>query len=68
MSTHHWDYIPAKDSELAPWSANFTSQIEAHAVAWSIFTIRYHIDVLDFRRLKIIFHNMGSDSKQSLTE
>jgi hypothetical protein len=36
MSTHHWDYIPAKDSELTPWSANFTAQIEANALAWGI--------------------------------
>jgi hypothetical protein len=34
MSTHHWDYIPAKDSELVLWSANFTAQIEANAAAW----------------------------------
>jgi hypothetical protein len=38
MSTHHEDYIPRKDSELVPWSANFTSQIETNAVAWSITT------------------------------
>jgi hypothetical protein len=31
MSTHHWDYIPSKDSELVPWSANFTLKVAAHA-------------------------------------
>jgi hypothetical protein len=36
MSNYYGDYIPKKDSELVPWSANFTSQIEANAVAWSI--------------------------------
>jgi hypothetical protein len=36
MSTRHWDYIPAKDSRLVPWSANFTLRIEANAVAWGI--------------------------------
>jgi hypothetical protein len=36
MSTHHWDYIPAKDSELMPWSANFTEQVAANASAWGI--------------------------------
>jgi hypothetical protein len=36
MSTHHWDYIPAKDSELVPWSANFTGQVATNAPAWEI--------------------------------
>jgi hypothetical protein len=140
------DYIPQKDSELAPWSANFTAQVVANATTWAIPTnevtrlqtantsfaalhakadspaktsiivaeknaarktlvaeiraladfrlknpiitnaqriaLGLHvrdntpttipvpksrpeldIDVVDFRRLKVIFHDMGSDSK-----
>jgi hypothetical protein len=34
--TMHWDYIPKKDSELVPWSANFTAQVAANASAWGI--------------------------------
>ncbi|MDR2773468.1 MAG: hypothetical protein LBC19_01785 [Tannerella sp.] len=30
------DYIPQKDSELVPWSANFTGQVVANAAAWAI--------------------------------
>jgi hypothetical protein len=30
------DYIPQKDSELVPWSANFTAQIAANAPSWGI--------------------------------
>ncbi|MDR2139872.1 MAG: hypothetical protein LBP50_10030 [Tannerella sp.] len=30
------DYIPKKDSELVPWSANFTAQVTANASAWGI--------------------------------
>jgi hypothetical protein len=140
------DYIPKKDSELVPWSANFTAKVAANASEWGIlpdevaalqtanasFAALYtqadspartsiivaeknaarktlveeirklsgfrlknpvitdtqrvalglhvrdatyttipapkshpelDIDVFDFRRLKLIFHNMGSESK-----
>ena len=30
------DYIPPKDSELVPWSANFAEQVAANATAWEI--------------------------------
>ena len=36
MSKVHWDYIPKKDSELVPWSANFTAQVSANASVWGI--------------------------------
>jgi hypothetical protein len=32
----HWDYIPKKDSELVPWSANFTEKVVENAAAWEI--------------------------------
>ncbi|MDR2121137.1 MAG: hypothetical protein LBP64_09750 [Tannerella sp.] len=30
------DYIPHKDSELVPWSANFTAGITANAASWGV--------------------------------
>jgi hypothetical protein len=36
MKTRYWDYIPTKNLDLMAWSANFTSKIEANAVAWGI--------------------------------
>ncbi|MDR2139992.1 MAG: hypothetical protein LBP50_10655 [Tannerella sp.] len=36
MNKPYWDYIPKKDSELVPWSANFTAGITANAAAWNI--------------------------------
>ena len=30
------DYIPRKDADLAPWSANFYAQVSAKAQAWGI--------------------------------
>lgn len=36
MSKIYWDYIPEKDSELVPWSANFTTLVAANATAWDI--------------------------------
>ena len=30
------DYIPKKDAELAPWSANFTAEVTANADTWGI--------------------------------
>jgi hypothetical protein len=30
------DYIPKKDSELVPWSANFTAEVAANAPTWGI--------------------------------
>jgi hypothetical protein len=30
------DYIPKKDSELVPWSANFTTGVATNASAWGI--------------------------------
>lgn len=36
MSKVYWDYIPSKDSELVPWSANFTAQVAKNAEVWSI--------------------------------
>ena len=35
MSTKS-DYIPKKDAELVPWSANFTAGVAANAGAWGI--------------------------------
>ncbi|MDR2469049.1 MAG: hypothetical protein LBD27_01020, partial [Tannerella sp.] len=32
------DYIPRKDSELVPWSANFTAGIAANSGSWGIPT------------------------------
>jgi hypothetical protein len=30
------DYIPSKDSELAPWASNFTKKVSANSTAWDI--------------------------------
>jgi hypothetical protein len=30
------DYIPRKDAELVPWSANFATQVADNAIAWNI--------------------------------
>ena len=32
------DYLPRRDAELTPWSANFAAQIADNAVAWGIPT------------------------------
>jgi hypothetical protein len=32
------DYIPKRDSELVPWSANFTAKVAANSSSWSIPT------------------------------
>jgi hypothetical protein len=32
----HWDYIPAKDSELVSWGANFISKVTASEMRWDI--------------------------------
>jgi hypothetical protein len=32
----HKDYIPTKDADLAPWSANFTEQVAENAATWGI--------------------------------
>jgi hypothetical protein len=33
------DYIPKRDSELVPWSANFTAEVTTNAATWEIPTI-----------------------------
>jgi hypothetical protein len=36
MNKAQGDYIPRKDSELVPWSANFNSKVAANASRWGI--------------------------------